>query len=82
MTSATANRTSPVDQITIDHVLALANEIVDLNLAVRHLLASEIEDLPIPGEVLTAGIDQRLDQIITLLDSEEKDDTPLKAVEN
>ncbi len=69
-----------LDGETVVQVEGLVNEVVDLNLGVRRLLDCDLEQIPTVGQVLTMEIDLRLDRIITLLDSEEKDGTPLKAV--
>jgi hypothetical protein len=82
MSAATGNRTPPVDQITVDHVLALANEIADLNLAMRHLLGCDIKDMPTAGEVLTKQIDNRLAELIQTLEDQDEDKPPLKTVES
>ena len=79
MSAAKTTSRPPVDQITVDHVLALANEIINLNLAMRHLLGCDIKDMPTAGEVLTKQIDNRLAELIQTLLGEDEDSPPLKA---
>ena len=80
MSAAKATGRPPVDQITIDHVSALANEAIDLNLAMRHLLDCDLKDMPTAGKVLTGQIDKRLAELVRTLEDEDEDKPPLKAV--
>ncbi len=80
MTTTEHKSLPALDGETVVQVEGLVNEVIDLNLGVRRLLDCDLEQIPTVGQVLTKEIDTRLDRIITLLDSEEKDGTPLKAV--
>ena len=73
----------PVDQITIDHVEALANEAIDLNLAMKRLLGCcDLNDIPTAWRVLTGQIDNRLAELVRTLEDQDEDKPPLKAVED
>ncbi len=79
MTDSTTTGRLPVNQLAVDHVAALASEVIDLNLALRHLLGN-LDDLPTAGEVLTGEIDKRLAEMVRTLLDEDDDKPPLKAV--
>ena len=79
MTDSTANRTPPVNQLAVEHAAALASEVIDLNLALRHLLGN-LDDLATAGEVLIGQIDKRLAEMLQTLQDEDDDNPPLKAV--
>ena len=81
MTDETANDTPPLDSFAVDHAEALADEAIDLNLAVRELLDCDLESMPTAAKLLTQEIDKRLVEIVEVLRGRAGDKPPLKAVE-
>ena len=82
MTTTEHKSLPPLDGETVVQVEGLVNEVIDLNLGVRRLLDCDLEQIPTTGQVLTKEIDRRLSRIINLLDDEDEDKPPLKAVKS
>ncbi len=84
MTGTTATKDNglpPLDGNTVCQIEDLANEVIDLNQGVRRLLDCDLEQIPTTGQVLTSEIDRRLARLVNLLNGEDEDKPPLKAVE-
>ena len=71
----------PLDGDTAIRVEELANEVIDLNQGVRRLLDCDLEEIPTTGRVLTFEIDKRLARLVNLLNGEDEDKPPVKAVQ-
>ncbi len=81
MTGTKDNGLQPLDGDTACQIEELANEVIDLNQGVRRLLDCDLEEIPTTGPVLTSAIDRRLARLVNLLNGEDEDKPPLKAVE-
>ena len=71
----------PLDGDTVCQIEELANEVIDLNQGVRRLLDCDLEEIPTTGQVLTSEIDKRLARLVNLLNGEDEDKPPVKAVQ-
>ncbi len=81
MTDTKDNGLPPLDGDTLCQIEELANEVIDLNQGVRRLLDCDLEEIPTTGRVLTFEIDKRLARLVNLLNGEDEEKPPLKAVE-
>ncbi len=81
MTDTKDSGLRPLDGDTAIRVEELANEVIDLNQGVRRLLDCDLEQIPTTGQVLTFEIDRRLARLVNLLNGEDEEKPPLKAVE-
>ncbi len=80
MTGTKENGLPPLDGDTTIRIEELANQVIDLNQGVRRLLDCDLDEIPTTGRVLTFEIDRRLARLVNLLNGEDEDEPPLKAV--